>query len=1198
VLGKESKNRKRITVVGIGASAGGIEALREFFDAVPPDLGLAYVVNLAPDHNSELPAILGRRTTMPVVEVSDERLELEPDHVYVISPDHKLELSDTTIAATPFDSPQARRTAIDVFFRSLAESCDDGFAIVLSGGGSDGAVGAKAVKEAGGSVLVQDPREATHEGMPRAVIAAEIADLVLPVRELAARLGEFARHKEKLAPLMPPYTGEVCIDENDELVLKRIFDLVRLRTNHDFSRYKRATILRRLARRMQLNHRTSLEHYLVLLKDHPEEVQALFDDLLISVTSFFRDPAAWEALRKQVIAPLVEHIQPNRTIRAWVPGCATGEEAYTLAILFREEISRRDTPCELVIFGSDVDQGALATARDGVYPAAIAADVTEARLARYFRAEGEQYRISSEIRDSVVFAAHGVLRDPPFSKLHLISCRNLLIYLGRELQQQLQSILRYALRDDGYLFIGVSETADGELFEPIDKQHRLFRARTRVPATAMRLPQLPAAPPMPAIIERGRERGMRSRRLAAEAHVEILEELAPPSVLVDEHWTVEHLSATAGRYLQPRGGPPTQVVTELVRAELIDELRSALHRAFELRESCLSAFVPVRFNGSPQLVAVLVQPRPREEGREPHVLVTFLEAGNAEPRENGEGAQNNDSIVLGLRDKLRLAEQRLETMRQEHDTELHAVVEELENAHQELQAVNEELVSLNDENRYRVESLAQLSNDLQNLLESAGLATLLVDCSLNVVRFTPLAADIFSLRGSDIGRPLGDLHHRLRYGNLVADVGRVIEALTDLELEVESDDGRWFLMRVQPYHSALRGLDGVVLLLIDISARKRAELALQEANRRKDEFLSVLAHELRNPLAPIGAGIEVLRSRPDNATVVRQVSATMARQTHQLVRLVDDLLEVARISSGKLTLHTGQVEIAEVVRDAVAAVRPFVDSLEHQLTITAPDQPLIVEGDAMRLTQVVGNLLHNAVHYTPARGQIALDVRRTGDQALISVRDNGLGISPQSLPHLFDMFYQAGNQGEGTNAGLGIGLTLAKTLVEMHSGTISAESAGPNQGSTFTVCLPLAPGVSRSAPEASGELNAAADKQRVLIVDDNAEAAEMLRLLMATIGSGEVQTAFSGVEALRVGAQLRPNVVLLDLAMPGMDGYEVARRMRDESWGRDALLVALTGYGQDQHRRRSKAAGFDRHMTKPADPAALRAVLNDAGARV
>src|SRR5581483_3654712 len=560
------------------------------------------------------------------------------------------------------------------------------------GGGSDGTLGAKSVKEAGGVVLVQDPREAMHEGMPRAVIAPEVADVVLPVRELAGRLAELAQSRTRLAPLIRTPSLESNIDEGDETALKRVFEAVRARTGHDFSRYKRATILRRLARRMQLNHRSGLDDYLHFLREHPEEIQSLFDDLLISVTTFFRDPAAWDALRTQVVIPVIEHCEANQPVRIWVPGCATGEEAYTLAILFREEINRRDMHCDLIIFGSDVDQGALTTAREGIYPASITADVSEARLTRYFRAEGEHYRVSAEIRDSVVFALHSVLRDPPFSKLHLISCRNLLIYLNRELQQQLQNVFRYGLRDDGYLFLGVSESADVDLFEPVDKQYRIFRAHVRAAGPPVRLPQLPSVPQVPPVVERVRERGTRLRRTAIESHLEALEDLAPPSVLLDEHWNVVHLSDKAGRYLQPRGGPPTQTITDLVRPELLDELRAALHKAFELREPCLSAFVPVHFNGTPQLVGVLAQPRLQSDDRDPHLLVIFLEGGKATTDGRPARNESSDSFVLSLRDKLRIAEQRLESMRQEHGM-----------AYEDLRAANEELQSLNEEYRSTTE---------------------------------------------------------------------------------------------------------------------------------------------------------------------------------------------------------------------------------------------------------------------------------------------------------------------------------------------------------------------------------------------------------------------------------------------------------------------------------------------------------------
>jgi len=492
----------RLSIVGIGASAGGIEALQAFFDALAPDLGLAYVmvVHLSPHHESELAQILQRRTKMPVREVKDDqKLDLAPNSVYVISPDRKLEITDTAIGASPFAEPRGERAAIDVFFRSLAGTHGDGFAVILSGGGSDGALGPRAVKEAGGVVLVQDPREAAHEGMPRAVILGEVADLVLPVRELAYRLGESARDKPRILAAMRPALAEQGLEDSEEATLQRIFELIRARTGHDFARYKRTTVLRRLARRMQLNHRVNVADYLRYLQDNPEEVRALFDDLLITVTTFFRDPEAWEALRVQVIVPLVERADPSTGLRAWVPGCATGEEAYSLAMLFREEIGRRGVHTDLTIFASDVDEGALAIGREGRSPAAISADVSQARLERFFRAEDDHYRVTSELRDSVVFAAHSALRDPPFSHLHLISCRNLLIYLDRQLQQQLQGVFRYACRDDGYLFLGVSESADTELFEPLDKHHRIFRAR---PAPHLRLGQVPVAPALPEAVER------------------------------------------------------------------------------------------------------------------------------------------------------------------------------------------------------------------------------------------------------------------------------------------------------------------------------------------------------------------------------------------------------------------------------------------------------------------------------------------------------------------------------------------------------------------------------------------------------------------------------------------------------------------------------------------------------------------------
>ncbi|MEZ5653117.1 MAG: chemotaxis protein CheB [Burkholderiaceae bacterium] len=568
-------------VVAIGASAGGIEALQQFFSALPADTGVAYVVivHLAPNHESELPEILSRYTQMPVEQVGDHRTaKLEPDHVFVIAPDRKLEVTDSSVGASRYEQPHGRRATIDLFFRSLAARHGDGFAVILSGGGSDGALGARAIKEVGGLVLVQDPREAAYDGMPRATIATGIADVVLPVRELAGRLIELVRAKREVTSAIQRVDQGAAAD--DERALRVVLDLLRNRTGHDFSNYKRGTVLRRLARRMQLSDATTLSGYADHLKQHDSEVHALFNDLLISVTSYFRDPDAWRALRALVIAPLVERADPDVPIRCWVSGCATGEEAYSLAMLFQDEIDKRaDVGIGFTIFATDIDERALAIAREGVYPGAIGDDISAARLERYFRREDHHYRVSSNIRDKVVIASHDLLRDPLFSRLDLICCRNLLIYLDRPLQEQVMNLFQYANRAGGYLFTGITEVADEQIYRSIDRKHRISQLQLAPDRLRPAMPPLRPVPRSPLRPER--EARLPSRNAALELHLDMLEAVAPPSLVVDRQCNIVHLSNSASRFLEQRGGPIARQVTDVVRPELRDAVHSVLQRAFE-----------------------------------------------------------------------------------------------------------------------------------------------------------------------------------------------------------------------------------------------------------------------------------------------------------------------------------------------------------------------------------------------------------------------------------------------------------------------------------------------------------------------------------------------------------------------------------------------------------------------------------------
>ncbi|MEE4205710.1 MAG: chemotaxis protein CheB, partial [Erythrobacter sp.] len=567
---------KPVPICAIGASAGGVAALQRLFGELPTDLGLAYVVilHLAPDQPSALGEVLSHCTEMPVHQVRGDN-ELRPDCIYVIPPDRELVIEADRIAAKPFTDPHGKRAPIDIFFRSAAKGRGDGIAIVLSGAGSDGAIGVRAVKEAGGVVMAQDPAEAAFPSMPRSTIETGAVDFVAPIARLAEHVTDVAKSKEAVRSL--------DMDEAS-MELRRIVAFLRARTGHDFSGYKRATIVRRVTRRMQINQCATFEDYGDYLKADPEEAQELLSDLLITVTHFFRDPAAFEALQQRAIRPLFDEFDPDseESIRAWVVGCATGEEAYSLAILLHEEALRRKIHPQVQIFASDLDQKALATAREGRYLKSIAADVSPERLSRFFIDEGSHYRVRKEIRESVLFASHSVIKEPPFMRLDIVSCRNLMIYLERSLQQQLLAIFHYGLKPGAYLFLGLAETADvaGDLFAQIDHEARLYCARPRTSDSLRLLPQF-AVPEMPEgiaapVAARGGWQGNTS-----EQHLAALEDNAPPSALVDETQNVLHLSPGAGRFLLHSGGSLSSRLPDLVRPELRLELKLALTMALE-----------------------------------------------------------------------------------------------------------------------------------------------------------------------------------------------------------------------------------------------------------------------------------------------------------------------------------------------------------------------------------------------------------------------------------------------------------------------------------------------------------------------------------------------------------------------------------------------------------------------------------------
>jgi two-component system, chemotaxis family, CheB/CheR fusion protein len=834
--------KKIPVVVAIGASAGGVQALQNFFSGIPQDTGAAFVVvvHLDPQHRSELSMIVAARTAMPVVQV-EGTARLEPNHVYVIPPDRRLQVVDHELSAIEFDEPRGQRLPIDFLFRSVAERLGDGFAVVLSGAGSDGALGVRAVKEAGGIILVQDPTEADYSSMPRSAIETGVVDFVLPVRDLAKRLADLIRIREAV---WPPEMGDL-----DEEALRRVITHLRVRTGHDFSKYKRSTVMRRIARRMQVNRTDGLNEYYDLLRDNPDEAPALLSDLLISVTTFFRDGEAFEALEK-LLPDLFKGKEFGQSVRAWVPGCATGEEAYSIGILLLEEAARREVRPNIQVFGTDLDVRALAAARHARYPAAIEADIKDERLHRFFTREGDYYVVRQELRDIALFALHDLLKDPPFSHVELVSCRNVLIYLDRELQDQVCSTFHYALNAGGYLFLGAAEAAENPigLFRCVNRQARIYQS-TLVPGAK---PQL-----LPRLLGpvRLREQMLPLAQTVtptaalneAVAHRRAIEQITPPSILVDDTYRVLHLSDSSGRYILPSGGPLSADVTELVRPELRFETRSALHRAFDQRRPVLSLPVRMRMDGA--TFPVQIQVKPLQDGEEWRRAVVLFIEGEAIDESVLPEQQLADESVRRLKEELELTQQRLRTMREESDAaneelrasneelqsineEYRSTSEELETSKEELQSINEELQTVNSELKLKLELISRANSDLQNLLAATDFGTLFLDSGLNIKRFTDPVREIFSVTTGDEGRPVTDFAHQLDYEDLVKDVRAVIANLTPVRREIRSRKGRWYELRMRPYRTVDDRIDGVVITFVDVTDRKLMEERLQSLIHR------------------------------------------------------------------------------------------------------------------------------------------------------------------------------------------------------------------------------------------------------------------------------------------------------------------------------------------------------------------------------
>ena len=858
-----------LPVVGLGGSAGGLAALQEFFAAMPPQSGMAFVVilHLSPEHESFLAELLQRTTTMPVTQVQGS-VRVEPNHVYVIPPGKHLSLTDGELSLTDLSRRSGKHVAVDLFFRTLADTHGPhAAAVVLSGADGDGAIGIKRIKERGGLTIVQDPNEAEHDGMPRSSIATNLIDWVLPVAKIPARLVAYWQTERRLhlPPEEEPVPGSAApasregrVPSAAEVALHDILGFLRVRTGHDFTYYKRATVLRRIARRMQVHGLEDAQAYLRFIRSHPTEPDALLRDLLISVTNFFRDRDAFAALEGTLPA-IFRGKGPGDCVRVWVAACATGEEAYSVAMLLIEYAATLDRPPSLQVFATDLDEHAVQSAREGTYTETIAADVSEERLRRFFTKEHGGYRIKGEVREIVLFALHDLLKDSPFSRLDLVTCRNLLIYLNRDAQTRALEIFHFALRAEGTLFLGSSESVDEDstLFAVLDKKRRIYFRRTgergRLAFLAGRSPvprPLPAdfsgAAPGPSALASTPLPAAATAEAASwsDLHYEFIEQLAPPSVLVNLDHQIVHVSEHAGRYLTIGGGEPTLNLLRLVHPMLRIELRAALYQAAQRGEPAVTRGIVIEIDGVRKEINLRVVPSRSENS---HFLLIVFEENEAvaahEPAREPEAATRQleeelEHSKAQLRHIIEQSEASGEELKasneelQATNEELRSAGEELETGREELQSINEELSAVNQELKSKVDELASSNSDLQNLMASTQIATVFLDGSLCIQRYTPPAVALFNLILTDLGRPLSDLTHRLNYPDLAADAGRVLDDLRTREVEVADANGRFFLVRTLPYRTTENRIAGVVITFVDITQRRQAEEELRGSEAR------------------------------------------------------------------------------------------------------------------------------------------------------------------------------------------------------------------------------------------------------------------------------------------------------------------------------------------------------------------------------
>lgn len=1044
-------------------------------------MGFVLVQHLDPTHKSALADILGRATRMPV-QVVTPGLRVKPNHLYVIPPDKNLSIQDGQLKLPPRSKTGHRPRSIDFFFEALAQDQEEcAIGIILSGTASDGTLGLEAIKAKDGITFAQDA-SAAYDSMPRNAVAAGCVDFIQPPEAMARELARIAQHPSVARKIRQTAShsgtaglrgSQSPLDHGQENGWKKILLLLRNHSGVDFSLYKSNTIDRRITRRMILNKKNTFADYATFLRGNEKELGALYSDVLINVTSFFRDPEAFETLKHQVFSKLLLNAS-NETKRAWVVGCSTGQEAYSIAMAFMESAGQSNSGAKLQIFASDLNEANLAKARAGLYPKNVVQDIPPARLRRFFAEEKGGYRIAKSLREMCVFARQNIVNDPPFSRIDLISCRNVMIYLESDVQKRILPLFHYALKPDGFLLLGASESIGSftQLFEPVDKKHKIFCKRP-VKTPAFRLvseryhpeaaKDAPASQPDPSQLPP-------ELNVQREADRITLNRYAPPAVLVDADMEILQFRGETSPYLKPPVGAATLSVVKMARDGLLPPLRVALNQA--KKDNKITRKENIRVNRNDRSVRVNLEVIPLKNLKERFYLILFEDASkqgqppveedrsSASKREASARLAESERELVETRDFAQAQQEQHEATSQElqaqseelqsANEELQSINEELETSKEELESTNEELITVNDEMANRNSELNRLLSDLKNLHDSLNTGIVLLGRDLTIRSFTPLADQTFKFTAVDLGRPLGDIRHNLDFPDLEEFISGAIDAVSVREREVRDREGRWYSLRVRPYLSLDNKIEGAVLVLIDIDKLKRSEQELRDTISELEVFSYTIAHDLRAPLRSMESFAELLAEDcgkhigREGKDYIHRITAAAERMD----KLIQDVLDYSRIARTSLTM------VPVDPQALLAGIRESYGNLQPPRAEIVIDGafPKVMANEAM-LTQCMSNLLGNAVKFVApgVMPRIRVWARNRGARVRLSFQDNGIGIEKDMQEKVFEIFQQLNKRYEGT----GIGLAIVKKTVERMGGDVGVES-NPGKGSTFWIELAAA----------------------------------------------------------------------------------------------------------------------------------------------